>query len=186
MKLWCRSYTGSYLGLTPDGTLEAAFSTGTASYLQSSALTGVIAVENDQSFRPELGVSSILAGTVGFRTSNGSYWQAPESAAGPLEARAINTQKTQLFWVRGVPREGQLRLRDRVRVEVFENGAWGTVCQDVVNEGGEAFANVVCRELGFEHGGEYVPPADTPDGHGQIAIDVTPFAGAHAGWYELC
>ncbi len=63
--------------------------------------------------------------------------------------------------------EGDVRLADggptpQGRVEVFHDGQWGTVCNDLFNQ---TFANVVCGQLGFagaEPGQAFFPPGEGP------------------------
>ncbi len=57
--------------------------------------------------------------------------------------------------------EGDIRLvegsaRNEGRVEILHNGVWGTICDDYVtpsSTGGRRFAEVACRQLGFQGGG---------------------------------
>ena len=73
------------------------------------------------------------------------------------------------------------------RVEVFYNGAWGTVCDDIWNLNN---ARVVCRQLGYSGAFSAPQSAHFGAGSGQIWLDNVNCAGSedsiencpHNGW----
>ena len=73
------------------------------------------------------------------------------------------------------------------RVEIFHNGSWGTVCDDIwdIND-----AQVICRELGYPDAVSALHSAHFGSGSGQIWLDDVQCQGnessivncQHAGW----
>lgn len=67
---------------------------------------------------------------------------------------------------------------DRGRVEVFANGEWGTVCDDLWNSKN---AEVVCRQLGYQHALKASKAAEFGEGsHLKILLDDVQCQGTEA------
>ena len=66
------------------------------------------------------------------------------------------------------------------RVEVFHNGAWGTICDDAWDDSNAA---VVCRQLGFT-GGEALDNCAYGEGSGDILLDNVTCGGWEESLWE--
>ena len=109
-----------------------------------------------------------------------------------MEIPAICTHNRQSLIVRNSTFAERVRLvggswNGEGRVEVFYNGAWGTVCDDIWNLNN---ARVVCRQLGYSDAFSAPQSAHFGAGSGQIWLDDVNCVGSeysiencpHIGW----
>ena len=66
------------------------------------------------------------------------------------------------------------------RLEVYNSGSWGTVCDDSFDEND---AKVACRMLGFT-GGSVVSSSSTVDGSGNIWLDDLSCTGSESSLFS--
>ena len=61
-------------------------------------------------------------------------------------ANSAAYRSTSVYWCSDIRLAGRSMRNDRGRVEVYYNGTWGTVCDDLFTD---VDAGVVCNSLGF-------------------------------------
>jgi hypothetical protein len=112
--------------------------------------------------------------------STGRYVTVSTGLGQAATRNAVALCEVEVFGTTDVT-EGQIKLVGGTsdhegRLEIFHNGLYGTVCDDIVQASGninsdtarEALAAVVCRQLGYSLGGEEY---DATGGDGQIWVD---------------
>ena len=121
------------------------------------------------------GIESVLAARRGAKARLRSWgWvRVPGAAAGLLVAAALLSQVGPVH----AQDEGDLRLQDgsdsEGRLEIFDDGQWGSVCDDRF---GYEEADVACRQLGFAVAIDLLYRVPDPDG--SIAIDEVVCTGS--------
>jgi hypothetical protein len=122
-------------------------------------------------FTPVVGLTALLV--LGCQDTRGL---GPRDGGGSRDSGPIRIDAGGGFGM-----EGELRIvgmrRESGRLEVFHDGEWGTICDDVFDD---VDATVACRQLGYTSGTRYT----AGDGAGTIWMDDVDCVGTEARLVE--